>query len=93
MNRKPLRRRSKKTASKYRTARIPLVKAMLETNPTCVRCYRAQATEVHELKSRARGGSILDPTNCVALCHACHHHITTHPAQAHAEGWLKHSWE
>jgi hypothetical protein len=38
--------------------------------------------EVHELLSRARGGSITDPTNCVALCHTHHQWVTTHPAAA-----------
>lgn len=88
-----LRRRSKKTARTYRTERIPLVIETLETRPICERCHAARSTEVHELKSRARGGSILDPDNLAALCHHCHHWITTNPAAAHDEGWLKHSWE
>ena len=87
-----MRHRSKKTAHLYRTQRAPLVAALLEQHPTCQRCTTARATEIHELKSRARGGSILDETNLAALCHTCHAWITTHPAQAHAEGWLHHSW-
>ncbi len=53
------------------------------------RVIRQPSTEVHEVVSRARGGDILDPDNCRALCHECHIWITTHPAQATEEGWLK----
>lgn len=91
--RKPLRHRSKRTARVYRNERIPLVIATLEAFPLCQRCTTSRSTEVHEIKSRARGGSILDPDNLAALCHNCHAWVTTHPADAHAEGWLRHSWE
>jgi len=50
------------------------------------------ATDVHELKSRARGGSIVDPTNCISLCRSCHTYITTHPAWAEANGFALASW-
>jgi hypothetical protein len=50
------------------------------------------ATDVHELKSRARGGSILDSTNCISLCRSCHSFITTHPAWALANGFALASW-
>lgn len=89
----PLRRRSKKTSSIYRTQRIPLVIELLADQPPCQRCQQAIATEVHEIKSRARGGSILDRDNLACLCHTCHAWITTHPAAATEEGWLKHSWD
>ena len=89
----PLRRRSKKTASTYRTQRIPLVIEMLQDNPPCARCHTAPATDVHELKSRARGGSILDPDNLTVLCRPCHTWVTTNPADATREGWLLNSWD
>lgn len=88
-----MRYRSKKTAKLYREQRIPLVKMMLDGFVYCKRCEAAQATEVHELKSRARGGSITDPDNCVPLCHECHRWITEHPKQALEDGWLKNSWD
>jgi hypothetical protein len=47
---------------------------------------------VHELKSRARGGSILDEDNLAALCRECHDFVTQHPAQALEEGWARSSW-
>lgn len=73
--------------------RRKLVALILESFPVCVRCNTNKSTEVHEIKSRARGGSILEPNNCAALCWKCHHWITTNPKDAHAEGWLKNSWE
>lgn len=88
-----LRPRSAKRDRLYRDQRRPLVEALLSARPLCQRCAAATSTEVHELKSRARGGSITDPGNCVALCHACHAWITTHPAEALAGGWLRSSWE
>lgn len=89
---KPLPFRSAKTAALYRDERIPLVEEMLTAYPICQRCLSDFSTEVHELKSRARGGSITDRTNCVALCHSCHRYITEHPAEAESEGWSKPSW-
>jgi 5-methylcytosine-specific restriction endonuclease McrA len=88
---RPLRFRSKKQAAVY-ILRRRLVASLLEERPTCQRCQQARSTEVHELLSRARGGSILDVENCVALCHGCHSWITTHPAAATAEGWLRSRW-
>lgn len=87
-----LRPRSKKTAKVYRTQRIPLVIELLSEEPLCERCQSALATEVHELKSRARGGSILDRSNLACLCHLCHAWVTTNPKDATAEGWLRPSW-
>lgn len=47
---------------------------------------------MHEVKSRARGGSILDEDNLACLCRTCHEWVTTHPAEALKEGWLVESW-
>ena len=88
----PLRHRSKKTAKVYREQRIPLVRELLQDNPACQRCQQAAATDVHELKSRARGGSITDPDNLALLCRPCHSWVTTHPAEATEQGWLRPSW-
>lgn len=87
-----MRPRSKKMQQKY-VERRKLVAELLEKYPVCQRCQAWSSTEVHEILSRARGGSILDPDNCVALCHSCHHWITTNPLAAKASGWLKNSWE
>ena len=87
-----MRARSRKMTKIY-VERRKLVAEMLEENPICKRCKERASTEVHEILSRARGGSILDKDNCVALCNRCHFWITTNPAQAKADGWLKNSWE
>lgn len=49
------------------------------------------STVVHEKQTRARGGDILDPGNCVALCDPCHLkiHIHLHPKESEEQGWLK----
>ena len=78
--------------AKYRQRRS-LVAQMLDEKPVCERCDAARSTDIHEVLSRARGGSILDPSNLVALCRQCHSFITQNPLVAHAEGWSKHSWE
>ena len=87
-----MRARSKKMQAAYRLRR-ELVAGMLAERPICERCGTARSTDIHEIKSRGRGGSILDETNCAALCRTCHDFVTTHPAQAHLEGWSKNSWE
>ena len=81
-----MRFRSKKMQAIYRK-RIPLVARLLDERPICERCHKQRSTDIHERLSRARGGDILDETNCVALCSFCHHMITIHPAMAEAEGW------
>ena len=87
-----MRFRSKKREAIYRKRR-PLVEQLLAERPICERCATNPSTEIHEVVTRARGGSILDPANCRALCRLCHFHITTHPKQAHEEGLMAHSWE
>jgi len=88
---------------KYKERR-KLVAEMLEQNQDCpagILIYpldkkhvcMLRTTEVHEILTRARGGSILDRSNCVALCHSCHAWITVHPKEAHAIGMVKSSWE
>lgn len=47
----------------------------LQANPFCVDCLPGRvepATEVHHIHKLAAGGERLDPSNCMALCHACH---------------------
>lgn len=79
--------RSARMARLYKD-RGPLVRAWLDAHPACERCWRHRATEVHERLSRGRGGSILDETNLVALCHVCHRWVTENPAAATVEGFL-----
>ena len=47
------------------------------------------AIELHEPLTRARGGSILDPANTVAICRSCHNWIHDHPKGATELGLLQ----
>ena len=49
--------------------------------------------EVHEVKTRARGGSPLNLDNCTLTCQRHHDWITSHPIEAHALGLVRWSWE
>ena len=53
------------------------------------------ADDLNEILSRARGGSIVDPDNCVPLARACHDEITFRPESelgwAFRAGLVKHS--
>lgn len=102
MKRTPLRRRTRlRGMSPKRKAlnelRRIFVAEQLAAKPWCeARIYplcTGRAVDVHELKTRARGGSITDPDNVLALCRACHHHITVNPAWAVEHGFMRHSWE
>lgn len=53
-------------------------------------CY-GQGTDLHEVLSRAQGGSLIDETGMRWLCRSCHDYITTHPAWSYEHGWLKHA--
>ena len=59
-----------------------------QMEPICVRCGK-RADDAHEIVSRARGGSITDPANLVALCRLCHDFITCNPLIAEREGLSK----
>lgn len=49
--------------------------------------------DVHEIKTRARGGDTLDEDNVLAICRRCHDWIHEHPSAALALGLLKNSWD
>ncbi len=90
-----LANRSAKMAALY-VQRRPLVARILTDRRYCqagLAGCTGHSTEVHEVLSRGRGGSILDEANCVALCHGCHRWITEHPVEAEALGWSVHSWD
>ena len=48
-----------------------------------------RAVDIHEPLTRARGGSILDPANTVAICRSCHDWIHVNPAAATELGLLQ----
>ena len=45
-------------------------------------------TDVHEILTRGRGGSIVSEKNVLALCRNCHHFITVEPAWAKENGFV-----
>lgn len=51
-----------------------------------------RSTEVHELLSRARGGSIVEDANVISACHRCHAWITTEPRLATMAGLQRSRW-
>lgn len=58
-------------------------------------CWYA-ASDTHEIRTRARGGSITDKANCVALCRPCHQRITLNSGTgcwAQRHGWVVSSWD
>lgn len=85
--------RSKKRQKLYRDERVPIVIALLSERPTCQRCHAAPSQDVHEIKSRARGGSITDINNLMCLCRPCHTWITQNPRLAVEQGFSKNSWD
>lgn len=68
---------------------------LLEERPWCEArikgCTRV-ATDLHEIMTRARGGSITDENNILCLCRNCHAFITVEPAWSEANGFTVHAW-
>jgi hypothetical protein len=101
VNRQPQRQSALNPVSKKRQRENRERNAMLRSmfpepeNVMCVVpgcCNRAD--DPHEPLTRARGGSITDPTNIAPLCRPHHREITdTEPEWAYALGLLKHSWD
>lgn len=90
---KPLRQVSVKRAREIRERR-----AMLQAKyPGVVLCEvpycNEVATDPHEPKTRARGGSITDPAAVRAICRGHHREIhDEEPDWAYDLGFLVHSW-
>ena len=96
-----MKRSRPKPMSQKRLAELPLRKkvreAVLERDeylcqiglfPTCSR----HATDVHEILTRARGGSTTDPDNCISLCRGCHRFITENTKWGEQHGFVLPSW-
>lgn len=73
--------------------RRELVARILAGRPRCEVCNDEPSTELHERLTRARGGSILDADNCIAVGRRCHDRIHDHPEWAASQGLLQHSWD
>lgn len=64
---------------------------VIEADDTRHRCS-INAVDVHEVLTRARGGSIIDEANVLALCRACHDWIHGNPKRATDLGFLASQW-
>lgn len=96
----PMRRVSKKTAKRNRDRSRFRFEQLAERprcesrdtiwtiEPTWDGCTR-WATDLHEPLTRARGGSVLDASNTVATCRACHEWIHRFPMKATQIGLLQ----
>jgi hypothetical protein len=94
VKRAPIRARSARQAGRYRQRRA-MLQVLYPEPPQCVvpSCGRL-ADDAHEPLTRARGGSITDPSNVAPLCRPHHDEITrTEPAWAYQLGLLRHSWD
>jgi len=65
---------------------------LIHTVDPAHRC-NLHCAHVHEIKTRGRGGSILNEPNLLPTCPACHRWIDHHPALAQQLGLTKWSWE
>ena len=104
LKRTPLAKRSKKTKEMYKQ-RVPLVKRLLQERPWCEACpvyaehdklsvyVRQPSVDIHELKRRSQGGSILEESNLMAVCRKCHKRIGDSPQLAFELGLSIHGWD
>jgi len=100
----PLNKRSKKKEQEY-VERRKLVSRMLDERRYCEACpvfarhdglatyTRNGSVDIHELVRRSQGGSILEESNCIAVCRPCHTRIGNYPQLAFDLGLAKHGWE
>ena len=94
MNRSPIRTVSKKRARLLRVRR-KRIEAFFGPFAPCearlVDCEHV-AVDPHEIKTRARRGSIIDVSNIAGLCRPCHTFITLNPSWSDRHGWTLPSW-
>lgn len=102
LRRTPLAKQSAKR-KREQADRRKLVARLLTERPRCqagplilheqpgYRCG-GWSVDIHEPLTRARGGSILDDSNALAVCRPCHDWIHQHPDAATRIGLLEHSW-
>ena len=82
-----------KKRQKENRERTAAKRRLFAKHPRCQRCHVRPSEHAHEVKTRARGGSITDLANMRALCFDCHRWIHHNINAATAEGWLANSWE
>ena len=88
-----LRQVSAKRA-KLNRERAVFVERVLAMRPRCEVCPLVNpptvrpAVDVHEIVTRARGGSIVDAANVATTCRQCHDWVHANPAKATEFGLL-----
>lgn len=99
-----IKHRSKKKEAEY-VERRKVVSRLLGERPWCEACpiyarkdekisyVRRKSQDIHELKRRSQGGSILDEENLMAVCRRCHERIGANPAESFELGLSVHGWE
>lgn len=65
---------------------------IVAVDPVAASNCRRDGCDVHEIKKRSRGGSTIDPDNCLYTCRPCHEFTEREPAKATAAGVLAPSW-
>jgi hypothetical protein len=90
--RKPLRPVSKKRAKENRV-RAAVIAELYPERPRCACGCGRLADDVHEILSRARGGSITDPGNLAPVARVCHDAITDEAPFGYELGLSVHSWD
>jgi hypothetical protein len=109
MKRTPLRRltplhrhtRLRPSSAKGRVRAIErraFVATILAQRPKCEFCGCCASVDCHEPLTRARGGSVLDESNTVAVCRGpgscdCHGFLHDNPTWATEHGLLRPSWQ
>lgn len=90
--RKPIPFRSSRRKNEMVARRI-LVEKVLRERPKCeFPICESPSSAVHEPISRARGGSILDESNALALCGFHHSWCHEHPREATNLGMIRSRW-
>lgn len=104
--RTPIKARSARRAELYRTERVPMIKEAMDRGQLCQVCQliaevdmaqaakcRLRAQDLHERKTRGRGGSLTKAANLLWACRPGHDWITTHPLEAREVGLVLNSWD
>jgi 5-methylcytosine-specific restriction endonuclease McrA len=89
---KPIRAVSRKRAAENRV-RAAVIAAAWPERPRCACGCGRLADDVHEVLSRARGGSITDRANMRPLARWCHDKATDEDPRFYDLGLVVHSWE
>lgn len=90
--RTPVRKVSRKRAAENRE-RARVIAALWPERPRCACGCGRLADDVHEILSRARGGSITDGANMAPLARVCHDRATNEDPRFYGLGLVVHSWE